>query len=210
MKTYILSLFIIVSAISSKEQVLKTDTSSADSSKPVEREFKNQGEQEDYWAEQLFKKDYKKQKFEKFSGQIIITNRDTYRYGDKVLNVYNTSAELRSIFEKGIFYPEIITGNTKSETKSKQQLGTMTANEKFFYNLSRADSLTITDFEELKFLSKTPQQKRFRFWLFRKGFANPITYFIELTNENATSATGIATFINGSTLTFFKEGWIII
>jgi hypothetical protein len=76
--------------------------------------------------------------------------------------------------------------------------------------LFRNDSLRITDFEEVPFLNKSPTIRRFRFWLFTKGFMNPTVYFIELTNENATSKTDIRSFIKDSNLTFFINGWIII
>ena len=76
--------------------------------------------------------------------------------------------------------------------------------------MSRNDSLTISEFEELKFLTKSYTQKRFRFWLFRKGTANPTVCFIELTNDKASSKTDLTTFINGAALTYFKSGWIVI
>lgn len=76
--------------------------------------------------------------------------------------------------------------------------------------MARTDSLIISNLEELKFLNTMPKQRKFRFWLSRKGFANPTVYFFELTNENATSETGMSSFINGSKLTFFELGWIII
>jgi hypothetical protein len=70
--------------------------------------------------------------------------------------------------------------------------------------------LTISNLEELPFLSTSAEQKRFRFWLFRQGRANPTVCFIELINKKATSTTDIKTFIDGAELTFYKEGWIII
>src|SRR6187399_2090307 len=81
--------------------------------KPVspgnKREFKNQGEQEDYWAVQFFEKKYSKQVFDRYCGSI---NLDGYGfiYSDQTLVVTNTSKELRNIFSSGIFYPAIITG----------------------------------------------------------------------------------------------------
>jgi hypothetical protein len=78
--------------------------------KPVQREFKNQGEQEDYWAERLFAREYKVQIIEKYNGPIIIGANGTYRYGDKVLTVSNTNDTLKAIFEKGFFLPQLIFG----------------------------------------------------------------------------------------------------
>jgi hypothetical protein len=46
--------------------------------------------------------------------------------------------------------------------------------------------------------------------MFRKGFANPTVYFIELTNKKATDSTPLAEFVQGAELTFVEEGWVII
>ena len=69
----------------------------------TKREFKNQGEQEDYWAEQLFEKEYSKKHFDKFKGDIVI-NGDGFIYGDKTFVVVNTPKELKSIFSSGLFW----------------------------------------------------------------------------------------------------------
>ena len=185
------------------------DAQTIDNKNQPKREFKNQGEQEDYWAEQLFEKEYTKTHFDKFKGDIVI-NGDGFIYGDKTFVLTNTPKELKTIFSNGIFYPNIITGDTKSVVKSQAELNTLSTVQKVFYNMARTDSLTISGLEELKFLTKSYTQKRFRFWLFRKGTANPTVCFIELTNDKANSKTDLTTFINGAALTYFKSGWIVI
>jgi hypothetical protein len=95
--------------------------------------------------------------------------------------------KFKNIFSSGIFYPSVITGQSLSDY-----------------------CLIISNFEELDFLSKTPTQKKFRFWLQGIGIVNPTVCFIELTNQDATENTDIETFIKGASLTFYKEGWIII
>jgi hypothetical protein len=172
-------------------------------------EFKNQGEKEDYWAEQLFEKEYSKKYFDKFTGDIVISG-DGFIYGDKTFVIVNTPKDLKAIFSSGLFYPTIITGDTKSVVKSQVELDTLSTEQKVFYNMTRTDSLTISEFEELKFLTKSNTQRRFRFWLFRKGVANPTVCFIELTNDKASDKTDLTNFINGAALTFFKSGWIVI
>jgi hypothetical protein len=173
------------------------------------REFKNAGEQENYWAEQLFEKEYSKKFFEKFKGDILVTGNN-FTYGDQTLIVVNTATELNRIFSTGLFFPSIITGNRKTIVKSKQELDTLPIAQQVFYDLTRTDSLTISDVEELNFLTKTNTVKRFRFWLFRKGSANPTVCFFELTNKKANDKTDLTSFINGATLTFFKSGWVVI
>lgn len=169
--------------------------------KVKEPTFETQGEQEDYWAKKLFEKEYKKQEYYKFEGRITVVDEFTIKYDDEILSIYNTKAELKKVFEKGIFYPRIITGPLKSGKPRKIELESM---------LFRDDSLRITDFEEQIFLNYYPKVKRFKFWLYMKGVANPTVYFIELTNENAKAETDIENFINGSKLTFFVKGWMIL
>ena len=185
------------------------DAQTIDNKNQPKREFKNQGEQEDYWAEQIFEKEYTKTHFDKFKGDIVI-NGDGFIYGDKTFVLTNTPKELKTIFSNGIFYPNIITGDTKSVVKSQAELDTLSTVQKVFYNMARTDSLTISGLEELKFLTKSYTQKRFRFWLFRKGAANPTVCFIELTNDKANSKTELIAFINGAALTYFKSSWIVI
>jgi hypothetical protein len=183
------------------------DAQSIDTKNQSKREFKNQGEQEDYWAEELFETKYLKKHFEKFKGDIVL-NGDGFIFGDKTFVIINTPKELNAIFSGGIFYPNIIIGDTKSVIKSQAELDTLSAEQKVFYNMTRTDSLTVSDFKELKFLSKSPKYKRFKFWLWQKGFANPTACFIELTNESATDKTDLTNFILGASLTFFHEGWV--
>ncbi len=147
--------------------------------------FKNQGEQEEEWTKQFFEKNYSRQNFERYDS-IIVTSGDTVKYSDKYFLVW-TADKFKPIFSSGIFYPTIIAGQSKRDYK-----------------------LTISNFEELKVSNLPPTQKRFRFWLNRNTLLNPNVCFIELTNQNATDKTDIETFIKGASLTFYKEGWIII
>ena len=185
------------------------DAQTTDNKKQIKREFKNQGEQEDYWAEQLFEKDYSAKLFNKFNGDISI-NGDNFNYGDQTFQVINTAKQFNTIFSSGLFYPGVITGDTNTVAKRKQQLDTLSQEQRILYNLIRTDSLIISNFEEVKFLTKKTTQKRFRFWLLRKGVLNPTVCFIELTNNNANDKTDLTSFINGAALTFFKSGWRVI
>jgi len=122
----------------------------------------------------------------------------------------NIPIDLKSIFSKGIFYPAIITEQIKSKINNNGQPDTLISGNKAIYNLTRTDSLTISNFEELTSLSKSSTKKRFRFWLCCKGLVNRTVCFIELTNQSATDKTDMKTFISGAMLTFYKEGWIIV
>lgn len=175
-----------------------------------DKSFETQGELDDYSDKEFFKTEYKKQKFNRFEGSIVKLGETVYRFDDKTLLVTNTSKELHTIFEKGVFYPFLITGKTSSERKSKKEVDSMTPDQKFFYHLSRGDSLTISSIKELDIPNTPLTQKRFKFLLWRKSFANPIVYYFELTNKKANKRTTLSDFIKESELTFFKEGGVQI
>lgn len=109
-------------------------------------EFKNQGEQEDYWTKNFFQKEYKDQQLEVFTGRVVAATNAFIFSGDSLF-VNNQSIEMKTIFLKGLLYPSLIGGNR------------------------------ISDIEELKFIEKSPQQRRFKFLLYQKGLLNPTVCF---------------------------------
>ena len=159
--------------------------------------FITKGKQEDYWAKQLFQNEYFKQRFNKFKGTIKV-NGDSLSYPDETIFIAKTDKKWTNIFASGLFYPGVITAQQIKAIDTDGQ------------GLNTAATFTVSNFEELPFLSNNDKQKRFRFWLFIKGFCNPVVCFIELTNEKANNKTGIKTFIKGATLTFFKNAWPVI
>ena len=176
-----------------------------------EIKFENQGQQEDYWAKELFRKEYVKQSFAKFDGKISVVDKNTVMFDNKTLIIWAFQPDLLEIFTEGIFYPQILIGDEEnSPIKTPEELAKLSDQERLSYKMLRNDSLKISDFEEVKLLSKSPKVKRFRFWNFTSGFANPTVYFIELTNDNANETTDFKTFIKNAKLTFVKSGWLII
>jgi hypothetical protein len=174
------------------------------------KEFKNQGEQEDYWAERIFNNEYVKKEYSKFNGKIEIINDNKILFDNKTLLV-NCPKTYLAIFKNGLFYPQLIFGNSENnKILSNEELNKLSQNDRFFYNINRNDSFSISNFEELEFLSKSPKIKRFRFWNFRHGSANPQVYFIELINENANSNTSLENFLKNAHLTYIKAGHIVI
>lgn len=162
------------------------------------------------FAKKVFRKEYKEEKFNRFSGVITIINEHTWRFDEKVLTIGDISEEHKLIFTKGIFYPNIITGNIIAETKTQEELSAMSVSEKVFYNIRRTDSLTIGHFEELEKFNNGPISKRFVFWLYSKGFVNPTECYIELINEKATSNTSFIEFLDNARLSFYHRGTLIL
>jgi hypothetical protein len=166
--------------------------------------FNTQGEQEAYWAKELFESSYAKQEFPLFKGTINAKEQKYFAFNGQVLIVSTNAAELKSIFSKGIFYPQIITGNcAKHKPDSLETPSKIAA-------LISCDSLTISSIEELAFLNTSITQKRFRFLLWRKGLANPQLCFMELTNDKAKEGMTLADFVRNARLTFYKAGSILI
>ena len=148
----------------------------------LEPPFSNQGEQEDYWAQELFKQDYKTEFYPKFDG-IINSNENKIIFGKiQYIEFLDLNSEHQLIFEKGLFYPDILGGV----------------------------NLKIGNLEEMTFLSDNPKVRRFSFWLYRPNIANPLVYFFELTNNKANEKTDWKSFVEGARLTFVKNGWAII
>ena len=209
-----LSLMLIISVNALKAQ--SNGTQSPPRNKPPD--FKKQGEQEHYEAKELFARYYKKEVFKGFKGKVLISG-DTCRYREAVVILF-MEKDFRKVFESGIFYPGLVSEafnyepkikirGTQPTTSIKSISSMYTMQENQIPKIS-PDTLRVSLFEELKFLEKVPQQRRFKFWMFTKGLANPTVYFIELTNQDATRGTSILSFIDGAKVTFFKEGWIII
>ena len=162
--------------------------------------FDNQGDREDYWTKNLFDKGCEKQQFRRYSGKVKIVNKDTFAYGGNILIVKSKNEELNEIFRLGIIYSSMFGG---SVSRKDLNIDSVAKEQNAIYNFMRIDSLTISDVEELE-TSNSFSIKRFRFLLWRKGLANPMLHFFELTNDKANKKSSLLQFIRGSRLTFFK------
>lgn len=181
MKT-VFSLIILVFLAGCKAQ---NDMLIPDNWKKENPDFANQGEQEDYNAYKFFKENYKIQEFEKYKG-VIKDMKDSISYNNKIINV-NGNDDVKSIFTKGILYPEILCNDTL--------LGGIRM---------------VTNILELKSLNPSGNSRRFSLWLYRKRMINPSVYLFELTNKNAKAETNMKEFIGGAKLTFLQRGWVIL
>ncbi|ALJ04810.1 hypothetical protein APS56_06605 [Pseudalgibacter alginicilyticus] len=194
MKKLTLILILILSAgCSSKTKTEKAITEQVSELKPP---FKNQGGQEDFWAQEFFKDEYEKQNHIKFNGEIkivneyksldehgnFITNANEISFGNRVVEINLNDNKLRSIFENGILYPDLIS-------------------EKYF---------KIWDLEELSFLNKSPKIKKFRIFANMPERIYTQIILLELKNESADNQTSMSEFIENAQLTFIKEAWLMM
>jgi len=161
-------------------------------------------------AKDTFEKSYVKQDYQIFKGKIDVINENTFKLGEKTLIINSTDKNLREIFKKGIFNPDVVFGKETTKPLSKVQIETLSKEDQIVLNLLRNDSLNISSVNELVELNPNPQTKRFSFWLFTKGFLNPTEYYFEIYNSSATKKTTFSDFIIKARMTFFYKGTIII
>jgi hypothetical protein len=191
MKKLTLILILILSVGCSSKT--KTEKVIAEQKSELKPPFKNQGEQEDYWAQEFFKDEYEKQNHDRFDGTIrilneskeldpngnFITNTNEFSFGKRVVEINLNDLKFRSIFENGILYPDLI-----SERNFK-----------------------IWDLEELTFLNESPKIRKFRMFVNMPELIYPQVFLLELKNESANKDTDWNEFIENSELTFIKRGW---
>ena len=159
-------------------------------------------------AKRLLNDSLLKHTFQKYNGEILLLDKNTNRYGERIIQVMYSDSIMVSIFERGILYPELIVGNTAIKTKS--EFDSLSQNEKMIYNFIRSDSVRITNLRMLDITDKPVISKLFTFLLWRKSEANPSLYFFELMDEHANEKTDLNSFILGSKLTLFEFCSILI
>lgn len=149
-----------------------------------------------------------KKPYKPFAGHINVIDSGAVQYNGDVLLIKGISPEYFYLFQHGILHSGLFGGGKGNSQKIN--LDTLSANQKAFYAFIRTDTLTISNITAQSLKDNSKKVKRFTFWLFKKGLANPIEYHFELTNPNGTNSTNSATFIQGSKLTLFEQGSIII
>lgn len=152
---------------------------------------------------------YRAERHPKFDGEIKKVGNTYYKFGDKKFKISLEDTTMLTIFQTGIFNPDIIFGKETTH-KEQAELDTMSQNQRVFYNLVRNDSLSICCFEQLERLNPNAQTKRFKFWVLRIGVANPTEYYLEFQNDKATKETTLKDFLKSAIMTFYFKGTLII
>ena len=78
-KSYFILIFILLFSCSSQAKISETKLESKSELKPP---FDNQGQQEDYWTQELFKKEYEAKTYKKFYGKINVENDNRISFGE--------------------------------------------------------------------------------------------------------------------------------
>ena len=105
-----------------------------------------------------------------FKGVISIS-RDTIKYDSSIIIIHNAHSPVSSAFEQGLIFPELILTTGTSFNASEI---------KYF---PQADTLNISDLEEINLPRNDSTLKTFRFLIWQKGRANPSLYLFELKSE---------------------------
>jgi len=153
--------------------------------------------------------------YKRFNRKITLIDKNTIQFGSNTLFVINTNDALKDLFIKGIIYPEIFneTQNKKAESNAiepRDSAVVVIKDSIFMSCLFSMDSLIISDFEQIEEYDQRPNVRTFSFLLFRKRFANPISYKVELINNEANKQTDILTFIKNAYILKLIAGSILI
>lgn len=181
-----LCLLLSINAFSQKKEVLSTKE------KAIVEHFKN---------------DYKKKNYKKFEGKITVKDKQVL-FDDKVIN-YDKSDKITSLLlQEGLIYPQLLTDYQMEKFLSETEDRT----QKRFLRLQKdpkaafdVNGVKLYDASELSFLSSNPSVKRFKIQCRDNRISSTLTYFIELTNKNATKDTSIEEFIKNSKLTYIYQ-----
>lgn len=136
--------------------------------------------------------------FPKFTG-LIIVSKDTIRFDSSVVIINDTGPEIKKVFELGLIFPKLIYGASTTNSgrfEFKKNIG--------------ADTLRISNVQELQFPNQRPETRCFSFLLWQRGILNPCLYLFELTNERAKSHLPIKDFIQKADVTAFGFCSILI
>lgn len=165
-----------------------------------------QGEQELEWAREAFKNNNNRHEYPKYSGEITNPEKNTYKFNQSFITVFDISDETKYLIENGIFHPSIITENDFLPGYIKLDINNQTIKESKQLSI---DTLIISNFEYIESLS-TQTQKRCRFYLYRNNSINPQLCFVEFTNKDARKETTYKEFIKNCKVTLFETGSILI
>jgi hypothetical protein len=163
-----------------------------------------QGYAEDQLIRKTFTETKERKEYARYRGHIVTSeDQNKIQYDSATVSLPDTPAEFRAIFSQGLFYPLLIAKNQTGQASIITPLPDSLAKD-LFNHFGRLQYLSIGAFQEIKSENLSPSIKRFSFYLWQKGFANPSLYIFELENITANKSAGTAEFINGAKLTLFQ------
>lgn len=177
--------FLLLSGCRAPQQVAKQR--SVDNERLADQTtFRNQGQQEEYWARKLFHEHYHARAYPRFGGSIRAlpaADRRLFCYDRDTLQLVDVEPTFVPLFQQGVLYP-------------------LVDSSYYFSRLSHV--------EELLNATNSPQRRRFTMLVWNRFIFNPTVYVFELTNAQATQQTTLSSFVQGAALSFIRVGWIMI
>ena len=151
----------------------------------------------------IYSNKYSDTLYKKYEQAISKYNSNSYRFGDRILLTSEASNELELLLRYGLFYPQLVTGDSTIKYSTEVDSNAIT-------RLSQNDTLTISSFQEIKVYPNNYQKKRFLVYIWFKGMLNPNLYTLELTDNTANETTTLQSFFKNASLTFLKYITILI
>jgi hypothetical protein len=152
--------------------------------------YDNAGDAEQCWAERIFRNEYKEEVIERFNGSVIREPGNVFSLKQDKLHLFDSAPELSAIISEGLFHPALMIG---SYDKRKKGL-----------------KLNIIYIAEVRIPNTPNNRKRFKVIVGFPKMENPSVYLFELTNTTYQKSDGMDSFIRGSRMTFFIDGWVMI
>ncbi|WP_299181634.1 hypothetical protein [uncultured Chryseobacterium sp.] len=154
-----------------------------------------------------FKNDYKKKNYKKFEGKITVNDKQIL-FDDKVVN-YDKSDKLTVLLlQEGLIYPQLLTDYqmekflNETEDKNQKRFLKLQKNPKAGFDVN---GVKLYGMAELIFLSTNPSVRRFKIHCRDNRISSTLTYYLELTNKNATNGTHLEEFVRNSKLTYIYQ-----
>ncbi|WP_042720677.1 hypothetical protein [Flavobacterium sp. B17] len=140
-----------------------------------------------------FKNDYKKKNYKKFSGNIVVNDRQA-QFDNKVIFYDKSDKITKAILQEGLIYPQLLTEfqvdkfENDDSDRTQKRFAKLQKNWKDAFEVN---NIRFSNASELVFLSTDEKVRRFKIYCKDPKFPNIMIYYIEITNKNATKNTSV-------------------
>jgi hypothetical protein len=154
-----------------------------------------------------FKNDYKKKNYKKFSGNIIVNDRQV-QFDNKVIFYDKSDKITKAILQEGLIYPQLLTDfqvdkfENEDSDRTQKRFAKLQKNWKDAFEVN---NIRFSNASELVFLSTDEKVRRFKIYCRDPKFPNVMIYYIEITNKNATKNTSVEDFIKDGKVTHIYQ-----
>lgn len=154
-----------------------------------------------------FKNDYKKKNYKKFSGNIVVNDRQA-QFDNKVIFYDKSDKITKAILQEGLIYPQLLTDfqvdkfENDDSDRTQKRFAKLQKNWKDAFEVN---NIRFSNASELVFLSTDEKIRRFKIYCKDPKFPNMMIYYIEITNKNATKNTPVEDFIKNGKVTHIYQ-----